>query len=143
MRTALFFFVVSMVAACTRTSGPPAEQVELPDGGPPPIKASAVTPPPSPTPSAPSGKRCLPVVAAECGCVYECGVGIESPPGSWSVTHGFWKGTTLKAKVKSWCVKGDCTEAFHAELPCDIICPPKPADHGCHFDGDRCVGSTP
>lgn len=95
--------------------------------------------------SAPTGatgtaqRRCLPVVADECGCVYTCGVGTETSPGVWSVEHPFWAPTKLKAKIAPWCVSGDCTEAFHVEIVCGGICTPKPADRGCHFEGDRCA----
>ena len=84
-------------------------------------------------------KRCLPVVAADCGCVYSCGSGAETSPGKWNVTHPNWATHGLEAKVAPWCVAGDCTDAFHAQIVCDGICRPKPADHTCHFEGDRCV----
>lgn len=88
-------------------------------------------------------KRCLPVVAAECGCVYGCGVGTETSPGAWSVDHPTWSPSLIKAKIAPWCVSGDCTDAFHGEIVCSGICAPKPADHTCHFEGDRCVSSAP
>jgi hypothetical protein len=84
--------------------------------------------------------RCLPVVAPSCGCVYSCGTGTEISPGKWRVTHPFWGSTPLDAKVAPWCVGGVCTDAFHAALPCTVICAPKPADATCHFaSGGACV----
>lgn len=132
-----------VLVACSRTASPGPSAVELPppgDAG--PVAAQSIAPPPATTPPPPA-KRCLPVVAAECNCVYECGVGVETAPGVWSVTHKFWKGSKLQAKVARWCFNGDCTDAFHADIVCDGICGGKPADHGCHFDGDRCLGSSP
>ncbi|MFO0546918.1 MAG: hypothetical protein U0271_00955 [Polyangiaceae bacterium] len=85
---------------------------------------------------------CLPVVAAECGCVYTCGVGHEDSPGRYSVEHPFWR-EPLQAKVDQWCSDGECTRAFFADIVCDGICGPRPADATCHFDGDRCVGALP
>jgi hypothetical protein len=84
-------------------------------------------------------KRCLPIVAASCGCVYSCGVGTEVTPGAWSVTHATWGITPIVAKVAPWCVGGVCTDAFHGEIVCSVICTPKPADPTCHFQGDACV----
>ena len=81
----------------------------------------------------------MPVVAKECGCTYSCGIG-ERDGDRWTVRHEFWKGATLRARVDAWCVDGQCTDAFFAEITCDGICAPKPADPTCHFDGDRCVG---
>jgi hypothetical protein len=112
--------------AATPTNPPdvPAD----PDGASP----TAEAPPPSP--------RCLPVVAADCGCVYACGVGEELPDGRYRVSHSFWS-EPIVARVAPWCVNDACTDAFHGEIVCDGICPPKPADATCHFDGDRCVGA--
>ena len=129
---------IALVGACARTTSP--ERVELPAASglarpPPPASASA------PAAGARGAKRCLPVVAAECGCVWSCAVGIESSPGTWSVTHPHWGGTPLTAKIGPWCEGGDCTDAFLADIVCDAICAPKPADHGCHFDDERCTGS--
>lgn len=81
----------------------------------------------------------MPVVAPRCGCVYGCGTGVRQANGSYAVHHSFWNNTTLKAHIADWCQNGECTPAFHAELICDIVCPPKPADMSCHFEGDRCV----
>jgi len=99
-----------------------------------PSKVALVTEAAASTP-----KKCLPVVAASCGCVYSCGVGTEVSPGEWSVDHPFWAPNRIKAKIAPWCVSGDCTDAFHGEIVCSGICPPKPAVHGCHFEGDRCL----
>jgi hypothetical protein len=97
---------------------------------------SASTTPPS------SAKRCLPVVSDDCKCTYSCGTGTETSPGKWSVSHPFWGQHPLDAKIAPWCVAGDCTDAFHAQIVCDGVCAPKPADHTCHFEGDRCVGAA-
>lgn len=95
----------------------------------------------TPTPTTIAAKKCLPVVAADCGCVYSCGAGTETSAGKWSVVHPFWAPTALDAKIAPWCVGGDCTDAFHAQIVCSGICSPKPADHTCHFEGDRCVSA--
>ena len=89
------------------------------------------------------GLVCLPVVAAECGCVYDCGVGEHQPNGSYLVTHSFWKGIKLEARIAQWCSGNECTDAFHAAIVCDGICAPRPADPTCHFEGDDCVTGQP
>ena len=114
---------VMVVVACDRA--PPAATSDVPVA----LTSASVAP----------AKKCLPVVAAGCGCVYSCGAGTETAPGKWTVVHPFWAPHTLDAKVAPWCVGGDCTDAFHAQIICDAICSPKPADHTCHFEGDRCV----
>ncbi len=86
-----------------------------------------------------AAKKCLPVVAADCGCVYTCGAGTETSPGKWNVIHPNWATHGLDAKIAPWCVSGDCTDAFHAQIVCSVVCSPKPADHTCHFEGERCV----
>jgi len=86
--------------------------------------------------------RCLPVVAAACGCVYDCATGVPAGADDWTVHHPFWGDKPLRARVDRWCVSGECTDAFMAEIICDGICAPKPADATCHFDGDRCVGRS-
>jgi hypothetical protein len=87
--------------------------------------------------------RCLPVVAKECGCVYSCGVGTRDGD-IWKVKHAFWGDTELTAKIDKWCAGNACTEAFHADIVCDGICLPKPADSTCHFnDAGACVGKKP
>lgn len=116
------------LVACSRE--PPKVALGLDAGA----KANALAPSTS--------KRCLPVVAADCGCVYACGVGTETSPGVWSVDHPSWAPNAIKAKIAPWCASGDCTDAFHGEIVCSGICAPKPADHGCHFEGDRCVSSA-
>ncbi len=106
------------------------------------VASAAPSPLSSPFAAVPAEKRrCLPVVAAGCGCVYTCGVGVETKPGVYAVRHPFWKDTPLVATVKPWCVAGTCTDAFHGEIVCSGICAPKPADATCHFEGDACVGA--
>ena len=84
--------------------------------------------------------RCLPIVAKECGCVYACAIGRKDGD-TWKVKHAFWGDTELVATIDRWCVGDACTEAFHAEIVCDGICMPKPADPTCHFDASgACVG---
>jgi hypothetical protein len=83
--------------------------------------------------------RCLPVVAAHCGCVYACGVGRVRADGSYRIQHDFWKGTELSGRVDRWCVQRECTDAFFADIACSGICSPKPADPTCHFEGTSCV----
>jgi hypothetical protein len=85
--------------------------------------------------------RCLPVVAAECGCVYSCGVGDPGDGGKFTVHHPFWGMTPLTAHVDRWCVGDACTDALFADIVCDGICTPKPADATCHFEGALCVGT--
>ena len=92
-------------------------------------------------PAAPPAKRCLPVVAPLCGCVYSCGSGVEVAPGRWSVMQQTWGKTPVNAKIASWCVGGQCTDAFHGEIVCDGVCAPRPADPTCHFEGDVCVSA--
>jgi hypothetical protein len=103
--------------------------------------AGAVVGSASAAPSAPSpAERCLPVVAASCGCVYSCAAGLETAPDTWSVSHPFWA-TPIIAQIASWCVDGACTDAFHGEITCNGICPPRPADPTCRFEGDACVSA--
>jgi hypothetical protein len=71
------------------------------------------------------------VVAAECGCTYDCGDGVETTPGMYEVTHPVWAPSTVRARIKPWCVAGDCTDAFFGEIVCSGICTPKPARHDC------------
>ncbi|CAN5235453.1 hypothetical protein BH09MYX1_BH09MYX1_61330 [soil metagenome] len=125
--------VLGAIIGCSRSSGPSGPS-EAPTVLLPQVSDAAPAP----------AKRCLPVVAGDCGCVYACGLGVETAPGKYTVNHAFWGGTPLVAKVAPWCIDADCTDAFHAEIPCDGICPKKPADHSCHFDDEgRCVGSPP
>jgi hypothetical protein len=128
-----FILVVLALAACSRDE--PRASVAT---------ATSVTSAASVTPvvvvvDASAAKRCLPVVAADCGCTYSCGSGTETSPGKWTVVHPFWAPHALDAKIAPWCVGSDCTDAFHAQIVCSAICSPKPADHTCHFEGDRCV----
>ena len=126
-----FAIVVGLVMACSSTDKAPQQQPE------PTLQNTAANDDDSPTRPAPA-LRCLPVVAAECGCVYDCGVGEPQSDGSYLVTHSFWEGTRLEARVAQWCSGSDCTDAFHAEIVCDGICAPMPADPTCHFMGDKC-----
>jgi len=87
------------------------------------------------------GRLCLPVVAAECGCVYSCAPGVPQGGGRYTVTHSAWGGAPINARVRRWCASGQCTDAFFGEIPCSVVCMPRPADRTCHFEGDRCVGA--
>jgi len=111
---------------------------------PAPAAAAASSPAPRPLPASGSPEvRCLPVVAKECGCVYACGRGVRDGD-HWKVTHSFWKGTVLRAVIQRWCVHGQCTEVFAAEILCAQICAPRPADPSCHLDGGgACVSGSP
>jgi hypothetical protein len=128
-----------VVIACDHTP-PPAARVagsaerDGADGSDVPVPLTSAS-------VAPAAKKCLPVVAADCGCVYSCGTGTQTGPDKWSVVHPIWAPHTLDAKVSRWCVGSDCTDAFHAQIVCDGVCAPKPADHTCHFEGDRCVSA--
>jgi len=123
------FAVLVLLAACggSSTSTPPVDRGR---SAPPMVKPSA-------TPE----RRCLPVVAKDCGCVYTCGGG-ERTGDHWIVRHSFWNDAPLNAVVEPWCVAGKCTDAFAAEIVCGVICAPKPADSTCHFDpSGACVGA--
>ncbi len=124
----------TLLVACTREAPKAALDVDAGASTPPAPSASATTPP---------NKRCLPVVADQCGCVYTCGVGAEISPGVWSVDHPTWAPNAIKARIAPWCVSGDCTDAFHGEIVCSGICAPKAADHTCHFEGERCLSTPP
>ena len=88
-------------------------------------------------------RRCLPVVAKQCGCVYACGEG-ERAGARWRVKHAFWKPIELTADIATWCADATCTNAFTADIVCDGICVPKPADPTCRFDAaGACHGSSP
>jgi hypothetical protein len=111
--------VIALLVAC---SGPAAKQ------GPATVAPADV-------------KRCLPVVAKECDCVYSCGVG-EQRGDHWLVRRAYWKDAG-KAQIESWCSHGECTDAFAAEIICDGICMPKAADPTCHFDASgACIGRS-
>lgn len=84
-------------------------------------------------------RRCLPVVAADCGCVYSCGVGTLDADG-WSVVHPRWGDTPVRARVDRWCVEGECTDAFLGEIVCGGICAPRAADPSCTFDAQGQCG---
>lgn len=126
-----------VLLACDPSPGSPVSPVPAEQD--PVALAPAVAAPvvASPVVASPA-RRCLPVVAAECGCVYTCGLGTEQQPGRWSVAHEFWAPHPVLARVDRWCVAGQCTEAFFGELPCSGICPPKPAEPGCRLVDDHC-----
>src|SRR5688572_25319696 len=99
----------------------------LPSTAAEPAAVAPAAPPPAVAPAAdapPPEARCLPVVAADCGCVYSCGAGVPQANGLWLVTHEFWGSTPLTARIASWCVDGACTDAFHAEVVCSGVCAP-------------------
>ena len=127
-----FALTVMLVLASCGVSGPEATT-------PPEAVRSAPTAAPAPEAEEPAaGSRCLPVVSVECGCVYDCGVG--GPPdasGVVTVNHAFWS-EPITARIQQWCVDGECTEAFAADLVCGGICPPKPADPTCALRDGRC-----
>ena len=119
----LMLCIVAATAACTRsprsTKHAPVSPAPLPVVTAPPVAPDADL------------TRCLPVVARECGCVYDCGLGSPNGDGSYSVRHEFWGDTPLRAKIAEWCVDGQCATVFDAEIVCDGICAPKPADASC------------
>jgi len=107
----------------------------------PAIGDKPVTPTPAAPGSAAPERRCLPVVAKDCRCVYSCGTG-ERHGDRRAVHHSFWKDTELQAVVEPWCVEGKCTDVFAATIVCDAICAPKPADPTCRFDAaGACAGA--
>jgi hypothetical protein len=83
-------------------------------------------------------ERCLPFVAAECGCVYPCAPGRQDAEGHWTVHAEPW-GDLPGARIDRFCVDGECADAFHVLLVCTITCAPRPADETCHFDDGQCV----
>ena len=166
MRTGLGIIVV-LVFGCRESASPPVAPSTTPNGprseralvrsisgprseralvrsisGPHPVHTVPAAGTVDAAPATPH--RCLPVVSQECGCVYTCGVGVQMGNGpTWNVSHGFWPGIPLTARVVAWCVAGSCTDAFAAELVCGGICAPKPADATCHFDAHgACVGAA-
>ncbi len=129
--------LASLATSCAPSATPRTE----PASSAPEPTAETTTPEAAPTSGPGPERRCLPVVAAECGCVYSCGVGTRHAEG-WSVAHSFWGDTPIRARVDRWCVEGQCTEAFFGEIVCDGICPPRPAEPSCAFDAEgRCAGS--
>jgi hypothetical protein len=133
--------IVVLVFGCRESAPQPVAPATTPTGprsGPYPVHTVAAAAAPAPP------HRCLPVVSQECGCVYTCGDGVQVGNGAtWNVSHGFWPGTPLTARVVAWCVAGSCTDAFAAELVCGGICAPKPADATCHVDAQgACVGAA-
>ncbi len=95
------------------------------------LGCSSSNEPPTSKAAPPALVKCLPVVAKECGCVYDCGTGTSTDGKTWHVRHAFWKDTELTAVVEPWCVGGACTDAFAAQIVCDGICAPKPARTDC------------
>jgi hypothetical protein len=144
MRMASVIVLSAVVASCggrDSPSGSNPETAVAPRAEPSPGPASS-TSDAGVAPQASPSARCLPVVAAECGCVYSCAAGTETSPGRWQVRHPFWT-EPLVARIDRWCVDGQCTEAFFGEIVCSGICPPRPADATCHFENDVCVGTAP
>lgn len=140
-RTSFGLLGLCVVLASCASSAPPSSSPSTPS--PAPAERSAVAPTEPAEPIAAQGpeRRCLPVVAADCGCVYSCGVGTRDAEG-WSVAHSFWGDTPIRARVDRWCVEEQCTEAFFGEIVCSLICAPRPADPSCAFDAEgRCAGS--
>ena len=91
----------------------------------------------------PPGARCLPMVITECGCAGGCVVGTPADGGAFRVVRESWPGVPsveLRGRVQPWCVAGQCTDALAVELPCTVVCTPRPADPTCHFEAGRCVG---
>jgi hypothetical protein len=136
--------VAVALAACSGASAPPPGTAALGGAG----GTAAVTAEPRSGVTSRAGlpgaaeARCLPVVAGACGCVYDCATGVPAGSDFWTVRHPFWGDKPLRARVDRWCAGSECTEAFMAEIVCDGICAPKPADATCHFEGDLCVGHS-
>ncbi len=136
------FALLCVSVACGPAPGdvaasPPVVASPVPAQQPSPEAAPVVEAAPRPAEPA-QARRCLPVVAAECGCVYSCGLGVEETPGRWSVAHAHWGALPVQARVDRWCVGGRCTEAFFGEIVCGGICAPRPAEPHCQLVGDRC-----
>ncbi|MCA9673471.1 MAG: hypothetical protein H6708_03085 [Kofleriaceae bacterium] len=134
--------LVVAVAACHGTPAAPGATpgAAAPAAGDAPIANVATGGDPAPADD--GTRRCLPTVAAECGCVYACAPG-RLDGDHWIVDHPFWAPTPLHAHVDRWCVDGACTDAFFGAIVCDGICAPRPADASCHFDdAGACVGSS-
>lgn len=74
--------------------------------------------------------------------MYDCGLGTEQTPGRWQVDHEFWSPHPIFARVDRWCVDGHCTDAFFGEIPCDGICPARPAEPSCRLVDDHCEVAT-
>jgi hypothetical protein len=94
--------------------------------------------------NAPSNALCLPLVADVCGCVSDCAIGwIDADRRRYEVHHRFWDHgqSVMHAGVSPWCVGRDCTRAFHVDIVCDGVCPRRPADHSCHWEGDICASA--
>lgn len=130
-----------LILTCGAPVGGSPESAPTPT---PEVRTAAVEREPvEPAPAAaPAARRCLPVVAAECGCVYACGLGTEQAPGRWSVEHVHWGRHPIAARVDRWCVDGQCTDAFFGEIVCGAVCPPRPADPNCRLVEDRCESAA-
>lgn len=141
MRAGLPFCLLLACGSPAHSPAPAPAPTPAPEPAPAPAPATPAAEP-QPVPATPA-RRCLPVVAAECGCVYSCGLGTEASPGRWSVAHEHWAPHPVGARVDRWCVDGQCTDAFLGEIVCSGICPPKPADPHCRLAGDRCESTAP
>jgi hypothetical protein len=137
----LYLLLLATIAiGCAGSSGnppapiPTAEQTAQTEQ----TEQTEQAPPPSEPPQA---TRCLPVVAADCGCVYPCAAGTETAPGGWVFRHPAWRNEPINARIDRWCVEGQCTEAFFGEILCTGICAPRAADSTCHFESGACVGA--
>ena len=120
--------VLAALVACSSRAGAPAPERVANDVG---VDAAA-----------PEQDRCLPVVAADCGCVWGCGIGTPLADGRYQVIHEHWA-STITAHIDQWCVDGECTAAFFGDIVCDGICSPSPADPTCHFVGHACRSEQP
>lgn len=113
---------------------------ETPGGGAAPVAATPTAPV---APTEQDARRCLPLVAADCGCVWGCAIGTPTAGGGYLVQEPRIAPDGVKAVIQPWCVQGECTDAFHGEIICSGICAPKPADASCHFDSaGACVGEA-
>jgi hypothetical protein len=75
---------------------------------------------------------CLPVVAKNCKCTYDCMYGRSKDQRTWWIE---WHGKDIAGVVENYCVDGKCTDVFAVELTCDGICAPKPANPNCRLEG--------
>lgn len=139
-----FVAFVALLSACPAPR-PAREETELTPPEPArPVAADAATPRPEASPASGTDRACLPVVAAECGCVYSCGAGRLQEDGSWLVRHPRWGETPIRARIDRFCVGEECTEAFFGEIICGLICAPRPADPTCHFSAEgQCESGRP
>ena len=96
----------------------------------------------------PPGAECYPVVAVGCGCVYGCVMGVLEKDGRYAIHSPRWgkEPAVYYGRLAPYCAEGQCASVFRADVPCDGVCSPRPADPTCHLDGNRCVSagaSTP